>query len=475
MRMAKTSSKELLSAIASDFHTYLRRGVRFERVIGSAHSDLDIDDMETLLRVHFVLTETSEHGQVGVVDFMRRLEDQVRHMKTSTASESHEYRGEVRGRIDWQGTVKSRSREGRLNEPIFVCTEPEEHYNIDENIVLKRLLTVVHEIVTEDLAYAFENPEGYDWLSAWTSSFGESKRRTETAAKTLQRVYDRNVYLQRIELEEDSVTDRTIESVKRSRSIFYQEAAELLDRYRQLMQYELDAKEAREILNHTLIAPEKTDTLFELYWVFQILEEFDAAQYRVLADWRESPSTIARWEQNGSRFVLSHDSTGEALTFNERLSRSDIEPDGYLFRLNEVMHQWQKLSEELLGRGGSDLLWGGRPDIVLERFEQKENGEWVVENVFIGEVKYTRNIDYVDTGLRELLEYMAFVRHAENGSSYVEEPEDILDSVSVKGLLFVDDLNDEPFGLKTDDKKTDGVSIIEFSDAPKEIIQLSGI
>lgn len=438
--MAKTSADELLDAVASDFHTYLRRGVRFEQVIGSAHADLDIDDIETLLRVHFVLTETGEDGQVGVVGFMRRLEDQVRQMKTSTAPRSREYRGEVRGRIDWQGTVKSRAREGRLNEPVFVCTEPEEHYNIDENLVLKRLLTVIYEIVTGDLEYAIENPAGYEWLSAWTSSLGESERRSESAADVLQRVYEQNVYLQRIDVAGGIVTDRMIESVKRSRSVFYREAAELLDRYRQLMRHELDAEEAREILNHTLIAPEKTDALFELYWVFRVLDSFDAAQYRVLADWRESPSTVARWEQGGSRFVLSHDSTGEALTFNERIGTEDIEPDGYLFRLNEVLNRWQSLSEDLLGRGGSDSLWGGRPDIVLERFEEDMDGTWVLNNVFIGEVKYTQDVDYVATGLRELLEYMAFVKH-DSEDKYVENQENVLDSQAVRGLLFVDELS----------------------------------
>lgn len=456
--MPKASAEELLSEVADDFHTYLRRGVRFDQVIGSAHEDLDIDDIETLLRVHFVLTEANEDGEVGVIDFMRQLEDRVRQIKTSTAPQSREYRGEVRGHIDWQGTVKSRAREGRLDEPVFVCSEPEEHYNIDENLVLKRLLTVIHEIVMIDLADAVENPTGYDWLSAWTSPLGESERRSESATDVLRRVYERNVYLQRIDVTEGAVTERTIESVKRSRSQFYREAAELLDRYRQLLRHELDAAEARDILNHTLIAPEETETLFELYWVFRVLSSFDTAQYRVLADWRESPSTIARWEQDGSRYVLSHDLTGEALMFHESLDTQDINSDGYLFRLNEVLGRWQSLSKELLGRGGSESLWGGRPDIVLERFEENTDGEWLIEDVFLGEVKYTQNIDYAATGLRELLEYMAFVRHADESREYVEDSEHVLESEKVRGLLFTDDL-----GVDIGDVE-DGIRIVEYSE-----------
>lgn len=459
--MVKASPEELLEAVADDFHTFLRRGVRFERVIGSAHTNLDIDDVETLLRVHFVLTESNEDRSVGVLDFMRHLEDRVRQMKTTTAPQSREYRGEVRGRIDWQGTVKSRARKGRLDEPVFVCSEPEEHYNIDENLVLKRLLTVIREIVTEDLEYAVENPEGYEWLSAWTSPLdGSSSRDAESAVDVLKRVYERNVYLQRISVDEGEVTDRTIESVKRSRSVFYQEAAELLDQYRQLMRHELDAEEARDILNHTIIAPEKTETLFELYWVFSLLNTFDSAEYRVLAEWRESPSTVAQWEQDESRFVLSHDSTGEALTFHEKLESQKIESDGYLFRLKEVLTRWQLLSKELLDRGGSDSLWGGRPDIVLERFEKNADEEWVVEDVFIGEVKYTQDTDYVATGLRELLEYMAFVRHADGNQDYVEDMEHVLESITVRGLLFTDALDIESPDVE------EGIRIIEYPEQP---------
>jgi len=89
------------------------------------------------------------------------------------------------------------------------------------------------------------------------------------------------------------VTDRTIESVKRSRSAFYRDAAILLDRYRRLLNQELDSDEAHEILTHTVIAPEETETLFELYWIFRILNTYDAVEYRVLTHWRNDPSTVA--------------------------------------------------------------------------------------------------------------------------------------------------------------------------------------
>lgn len=459
--MAKPPADELLAAVADDFHTYLRRGVRFDRVIGAAHPELDIDDIDTLLRIHFVLTESGdEPGDVGVVDFIRALEDRIRRMKTTTEPNSVTRRGEVRGHIDWQQTIKKRSRTGRLDEPLFVSNQPEEDYNIDENLVLKRLLTVIREILTEDLEYAITNPERYEWLDAWTAraDTGAAPAAVESTAAMFERVFERNVYLQRIDVRETELTDWTIEAVKQSRSVFYQQAATLLDRYRRLMRQELDSEDARAILNQTLIAPDEPEVLFELYWLFQILDAYEGVQYRVLTDDRAESSVIAAWEHDGVRYVMSHDATGRSVRFNESIDPGTVEPDGYLYRMNEVLAKWQSLSAQLLDRSGQGSLWGGRPDILLERFEPTEQGDWELEQVFVGEVKYTSDANYATAGLRELLEYMAFVKQRGKDSDYVEHHSNLLKSVEVKGLLFVGTLD-------IDATSPDVIDIVQYSDA----------
>jgi len=55
--------------------------------------------------------------------------------------------------------------------------------------------------------------------------------------------------------------------------------------------------------------------------------------------------------------------------------------------------------------------------------------------VFVGEVKYTTDRSYSAQGLRELLEYIAFVR---SNADYLEDADDVLTSNRVKGALFVD-------------------------------------
>ncbi|CQH63730.1 uncharacterized protein HHUB_4169 (plasmid) [Halobacterium hubeiense] len=461
--MPKADEVELLEAISENFHTYLRKGVRFDRVIGSAHPELDIDDIEALLRIHFVLTDSrGDPGNVGVIDFMETLEDRIRRMKTTTTRESTELRGEIRGHIDWQQTTKRRARSGRLEEPIFVCNQPEENYDIDENLVLKRLLGVIYEIVFEDLEPVIENPSEYEWIDTWTKADADGARHdTESALSLLRRIYERNIYLQQIDVDDVELTHRTIESVKQSRSEFYREAADLLDQFRQLMNQQLDSEEARSILDNTIISPEKTEVLFELYWIFRILQAYENVEYQVLSDWSESPSTIATWESDDARFVLSHDSTGEGLAFNETPDGETIEQDGYLYRMNAVLDQYQDLSQPLLGRNAQNSLWGGQPDIVLEKYSSDETGERKLDQVFVGEVKYSRDMDYIATGLRELLEYMAFVR-SESGD-YVEETEDVLNSVSVKGLLFVDSLNQET-------SSTGDIDILQYGEKVRKVL-----
>lgn len=149
-------------------------------------------------------------------------------------------------------------------------------------------------------------------------------------------------------------------------------------------------------------------------------------------------------------------------TFNESIDDEEVETDGYLYRLNEILARRESLSEELLGRGGSNSLWGGRLDIVVERFEEDETGNWELDQEFLREVKYTQIPNYVATGLREFLEYIAFVKRAAS-AEYVKAPEDVLDSVTVHGLLFVDELD-----FETD--ASGEIDIIQYPESPGQVL-----
>lgn len=420
----KTTPDELVEAIADDFNTYIGRGIQLGPFTDEIDPNLNIDNIEKLLRIHFVLTETDSHSP-GVIDFIDALPDRLRRLKTTVTQNTRTLQGEVRGRIDWQQTVKERYRANPHDQTRFACNETQKNYAIPENLVLKELLSIIHKIVSTDLEPALEHPSTYEWLGAWTDH-------EQDLARVLNEAVRKNVYLQRINSEEARITERMIRSVGQSRTPLYQEAATLLDQYRQLMEYELEADEARTLLQRTFIAPDQTSVLFELYWVFRILDTYENVRFKLLDGPR---NMVATWENDDWQYALYHDSTGANLQFSEDAT-TVVPPtdDGYLYRKAAILKHWLKLSETLLDFSGSDRLWGGRPDILIEKSPLGENS---VEEVFIGEVKYTNRRSYAAKGLRELLEYMAFVK---SNGEYIERQDDLLDSVRVQGLLCVDQI-----------------------------------
>lgn len=424
--MGKTSARELVEAIADDFNTYVGKGVRLDPVLRDFDPDLNVDDLDRLLRIHFVLTE-QDGDRPGVIDFVRILPDRIRRLKTTNSHRLVAREGEIRGHVAWDETIKRRYREGGSRRNQYVCRETRENYDIEENVVLKSLLARIHEIVFDDLEHALESPADYGWLAEWVDAENQF-------AEEFDEIFRDNIYFRRIDSADHEVTDRMLRSVKQSRNPLYSEAARLLDRYRRLMNYDLDATEAKRLLENTFIRPKQTETLFELYWVFRILDCYDSVQFELLDG---ESDVVASWETNGSRYVLYHDSTGSsALTFSEQLADIDRpSEDGYLFRTIKVLDRWQQIADNLFDITGRNSLWGGRPDIVLERYDEDGINP---SAIFVGEVKYTTNSSYAAQGLRELLEYMAYVR---TDGEYIEAQDDVLDSKQVTGMLFVDHVN----------------------------------
>ncbi|USZ73496.1 hypothetical protein [Natronosalvus halobius] len=424
--MGKTSARKLVEAIADDFNTYVDKGVRLDPVLRDFDPDLNVDDLDRLLRIHFVLTER-DGDRPGVIDFVRTLPDRVRRLKTTNSHRLVTREGEIRGRVAWDETIKRRYREGGGRRNQYVCRETRENYDIEENIVLKSLLARIHEIVFGDLEHALESPADYGWLAEWVDAENQF-------ANEFDDIFRDNIYLRRIESADHEVTNRMLRSVKQSRNPLYSEAAQLLDRYRRLMNYDLDATEATSLLENTFIRPEQTETLFELYWVFRILDCYDSVQFELLDG---GSDIVASWETNASRYLLYHNSTGSStLSFSEQLAEIDRPTeDGYVYRTINVLDRWQQLADDLFDITGRDSLWGGRPDIILERYDEDTTSP---DAVFVGEVKYTTNSSYAAQGLRELLEYMAYVR---KDGEYMEYQDDVLDSKQVTGMLFVDHVN----------------------------------
>ncbi len=405
--MSKTPQDELLEPVASEMVSFLRNGLINPEFIENNLEFKGIDriqDLKSILRIHFVLSEP-------VVNFLKELPRRIRRIKTESKKNVIRRRGEIRGRINWSRTViDQRSQNDRS---IFICQNPSKNYNVSENLVLKKLLSIIYVVLDSDLETPLE--KNYTWLKGLKDE--------EDLVTFLKNIYRRNVHVNRIkDPEEYQVSERDTSIAENSRKELYKEAAYLFIKYKKLMGGEYEKKELEELLNETLIIPGDAPTLFELYAVFKLLrkigEDFEIKKYV------EGSSEIALFEKDETKVLVYHDSTG-GMNFYEsilklRQKKSDIK---YLERFRKATLEYADLVKKLLDEEKSSI-YGGRPDLLIEHYESGE-----LKKLVIGEVKYSDQKSKFKEGLKELIDYLYFARE---GDDYV------LDNLEIEGILVVD-------------------------------------
>lgn len=439
----KTPTDKLLEEISVDLNQFLKHG-NLKSFSKKIDPNLNIDNIEKLLRIHFVLTTTNkESNEIGVIDFIEKLPEQLRRIKTTTKMETEIFDGEVKGRINWKDTIKERCKQYPQNKTQFACNAQKKNYEIAENQVLKSLLQTIHNIIHNDLNIAFEKK--YKWLKQWVEE--------KELKMALNQLFFRNVYLKRIDISNTKITERMINRARKSRIQLYREAAFLLSHYRRLMNYEFEPAEAKELLKNTFIEPGKSEVLFELYWIIKIVRQFNNPTFQLI---EPNTNVVAKWNAEGNNYKIYHDSNG-SFQFKENLeelSEKLKDNDNYIGRELKVFKKLQEMT-----KSNPKNIWDGRPDILLEKYDQNNN----LVSIFIGEVKYTNNRDYAIKGLKELLEYIALIKN--NEGAYIENYENLFGRLkttkglkTIKGCLFLDKINN----LNIDNKNDKEIQTVMF-------------
>ena len=436
--------RELLEKIAPSFNQFLKQGKKFKLSSFSQEIDpnLNIKDIQRLLRIHFVLTRKSEEdNNLGVIDFVSSLPERLRRIKTTVELKSIFLDGEVKGKIDWYKTVQMRYNRDPKSKTHFICNQTERNYDIPENLVLKRLLQIINGIIVEDLQYAIENK--YDWIHEWIDD--------KQLKEVLKSVYLRNIYLKRINLEDVVTDERMINRAMKSRTPLYREAAELLSRYNKLMNYEIDSNEAKSLLKNTFIRPGKITTLFELYWVIEMIQQFKDVQLQLLD---EGSTCVAKWTHNGYSYEIYHNSSA-GFNFETNINNppQSLSEGDYFVREFKSIKKFEELAQE-------KYFGNLRPDIIVII----KNPVGIIDLIFIGEVKYTINHDYALQGLKELLTYVSLIQEQ---SGHIDRDNAVFSSSGrIRGCLFVDDIPN--FSIKHDEC----IRCIKFSDGVNTLIDL---
>lgn len=160
----------LLNEISDNFVQYLMKG-DLSSFTKKIDPNLNINNIRTLLKIHFVLTENEKNGaNLGVIDFVADLNEKIKRLKTTVKSDLEIFKGKIVGRVNWKKTITKRNK---YNPDTFICERREKDYNIPENLILKRMLQIIYKTVYQDLQKGVQG--NYKWLKNWVS---EKKLRT---------------------------------------------------------------------------------------------------------------------------------------------------------------------------------------------------------------------------------------------------------------------------------------------------------
>lgn len=410
----------LLQSLTSDVLTYVMHGSIPEDHIAEQIKleglDERFNDFEMLVRLHFIL-------RPDIVDFVEKLPAQLRRIKTQTKNVSAVSRGTVDGRVDWGATVQERYSRNPHDTALFVCEHRSENYDIDENIVLKELLATIYHTLAECSVY-FERK--YDWVT-------QRWRDNMDLVGTMKRIFDRNVHVRRIRTPESyEPTDRMLQRASESRQDIYREAARLLSSYHRTLEGNPD--EMRELLERTAITPDDDATLFELYVLFRYIsaiEELSDNEF-TLRTIEHGSQEVARLENNSDeQLVLYHNSSAgdRDLSFI-----SDVFDKGKqnLSRTERIHREAQQIANTYFADTEFRTATG-QPDVIVLEIQREQKVEYLIT-----EVKYSTRPETIRSGIKETLEYLAFLR---DGGDLVHDEPNVFGS-GWNGVLVVQDLED---------------------------------
>jgi hypothetical protein len=411
---------ELIDGLTEDIASYVMHGEFPEDELAAdlKHDGLDerFEDYELLMDLHFIL-------KPEVVKFVQRLPDRIRSIKTQTKNVSETRRGTVEGRINWSSTIKERYSGNPGDNSLFVTDNRTEHYDIDENIVLKSLLSVIYSTLQEAREY-FE--KDYAWVNdRWKEEID--------LVEEMERIFERDVHVKRISKpEEYEPTDRMLNTAESSRQQIYRDAASLLNKRNRI--FDGNEDEITELLNDTAITPDDEETLLELFVLFRFISTIDNIESEdfSLATIESGSQRIATMESDEKEIAVYHDSSAKDLGIEFKFdpAKDSIKPYS---RPEEVELKSREIIGDYFKKDTREVT--GRPDVILVEIIDKDSDD---REYFITEVKNSTNEKTIKRGIKEALEYLAFLRDEDD---FIYDIEALGGKKS--GLLVVQDFEDD--------------------------------
>lgn len=416
--------EEILESLTQDILAYVMAGDFPEREFAQTVKPTELDerfnDYELLLDLHFILRE-------DVVEFIEALPRRLRRIRTETESTSNTRRGAIDGRINWNATFKQRYTQNPRDTSVFVIDNRTIDFDIPENIVLIHLLQVVQRTLQQADSYLRRE---YDWVQQRWHEKG-------ALIDELSAIMDRNVNIRRIRDPEGyEPTERMLTTAENSRQLIYREAASLLRARDRL--YRGDRDELQRLLEFTAIAPDDQDRLFELYVLFRFVSILDDLRnenvvFETIATDRQAVAHLP----GSPEIAIYHDNSARDRNLSFR-TEEESELQDPLPRSHRVQHVAHEVAQSYFKKDFEDHT--GRPDVIILEVRDKETDQY---EYLITEVKNSKREKTVRQGIKETLEYLAFLRINEDFVFGKDSEDADYFGSGWNGLLVVQDMEKE--------------------------------
>jgi hypothetical protein len=247
-----------------------------------------------------------------------------------------------------------------------------------------------------------------------------------------------------------------------SRQPLYYEAAELVNKRRRIQ--EGDQDEINDLLRNTAITPDDKSTLFELFVLFRFIRALDdiRSDSATLETIEAGKNEIARFETS-PEILLYHDKTPDEPDASFEMDES-FGDDDELSRSDRVQKVAKEFTNDYFDEGYRNYT--GRPDVLVLQVKDPDRDEY---EYLITEVKNSTNKSTIKRGVRETLEYLAFlqVEDPKGSKEYIHEntSSDIFGS-ECRGLLVVRDLDKD---TRSFDDQSSEMKILQASELEENL------
>ena len=435
--------QELIEQLTQDILAYVMHGNfpehELARKLKLEGLDERFEEYTLLLDLHFVLRD-------DVREFVGNLPQWLRSIRTESQTVSQTRRGEIRGRINWNATVQERYASNPRDRSLYVCDDHTSRYDIAENIVLKSLLNAIHSTLQQADDYLHRD---YQWVrDTWYGN--------EPLIEDLQHVVERNVHVLRIR--DPTVaepTDRMVDQASSARQPVYRQAANLLETRQNL--HRGDPTAIRSLLQQTAITPDDLGTLFELYVLFRMvgtLEQLLEAEpvFRTISS---DTQELVRMDSD-PEVVLYHDNSAadRDLSF-----RADVEDPQEQSRSDKVQQEALQVARNYFD---NPMLRNhtGRPDVLILEVRSDEGSDY---RYLITEVKFSSNDKVVRQGMKETLEYLAFLKANDEYVFEIDASESVFGD-GWNGLLVTKDLEETTQSLEQQVDTENPIKVLQVSE-----------